>query len=121
MPLTKTPLTYQVRVPDFEQGLKFYTKLLGREPDFVPHEDFAEWQLIDLCWLQLNKGTPAAGSGPLRFGVVDIESERERVQRDLGVDGFDLEEREGVPVFWGTFSDPWGNQLGFFQLRPAEN
>ena len=119
MPLEPTSITYQIRVPDFEAGVAFYTALLARDPDFVPHDDFAEWELIDRSWLQLNKGTAAAGSGPLRLGTVDIERERQRVVDELGVEPFEIETRDEVPVLWATFPDPWGNQLGFFQAKPV--
>jgi hypothetical protein len=114
-------VTYQVRVPDFERGLIWYKNLFQREPDFVPHEGFAEWEIIPGCWLQVGEGTPAERSGPFRLGVTDIESERNRVVNELGVEPFEVYSREEVPVKWGTFSDPWGNLLGFFEyINKAE-
>jgi hypothetical protein len=107
--------TYQVRVSNFEKGLNWYKTLFQREPDFVPHEGFAEWEIIPGCWLQVGEGTPAERSGPLRLGVTDIEFERDRVVKELGVEPFEVYSREEVPVKWGTFSDPWGNLLGFFE------
>lgn len=59
-------MTIQVRVLDIEKGQKWYQTLLKRELDFIPHEGFAEWELIPGCWLQVAEGTPAEGSGPLR-------------------------------------------------------
>jgi hypothetical protein len=108
-------MTVQIRVLEYEQGKKWYTTLFNKEPDFVPHEGFAEWELIPGSWLQVAEGKPAHGSGPLRFGVLDIEAERQRVIRELNVDSFEIHSREEVPVKWGTFSDPWGNQIGFFE------
>lgn len=67
------------------------------------------------CWLQLAEGTPAKASGPMRFGVTDIEGVRERLVKELGIDQFEIFSREEVPVKWGTFTDPWGNRLGFFE------
>jgi hypothetical protein len=72
---TVIEMTVQVRVSDFEKGLDWYKILLGKEPDFVPHEGFAEWELIPGSWLQMAKGKPTEGNGPLRLGVTDIESE----------------------------------------------
>lgn len=34
-------------VADIEQGREFYPALFGRDPDFAPHEDFLEWQVLD--------------------------------------------------------------------------
>lgn len=108
-------MTVQIRVPDMKEGQKWYETLLNRKPDFIPHEGFAEWELIPGCWLQVAEGTPSNGSGPIRLGVVDIEETRERVVRELKVEQFELCSREDVPVRWGTFSDPWGNRLGLFE------
>jgi hypothetical protein len=108
-------VTVQFRVSDFEKGRNWYQTLLNKEPDFIPHEGFAEWKLIPGSWLQIAEGTPTEGSGPLRLGVTDIESERDRVVKELNVAPFEVYSREGVPVRWGTFSDPWGNRIGFFE------
>ncbi|OCA83666.1 VOC family protein [Bacillus sp. FJAT-27986] len=107
-------MTYQVRVADFEQGRRWYEVFLNRAPDFVPHADFVEWEIIPGGWLQVAKGTPAEGSGPLRLEVTSIEKERQRMKEELHIDFFDIYSREGVPVKWVTFTDPWGNRLGFF-------
>lgn len=66
-------MTYQVRVADFEQGRRWYEVFLNKAPDFVPHADFAEWEIIPGGWLQVAKGTPAEGSGPLRLKVTSID------------------------------------------------
>jgi hypothetical protein len=63
----------------------------------------------------VGEGTPSDASGPLRLGVKDIESEKDRVKKALNVTTFEIYSREEVPVKWGTCTDPWGNQLGFFE------
>lgn len=108
-------MTIQLRVTDFEQGQKWYETLLNRRPDFMPHEGFAEWEVIPGCWLQVAEGIPSEGSGPLRLAVNNLEAEQERIMKELSVDHFEIYARDEVPVRWGTFSDPWGNQLGFFE------
>lgn len=114
-------MTTQVRVSNFEEGKKFYQTLLNREPDFIPHEGFAEWELIPGCWLQVAEGTPSEANGPLRIGVTSIETERARMIEDLDIEFFDIQSREEVPVKWATFSDPWGNHLGFFEYISEED
>lgn len=108
-------MTIQIRVTDIREGQKWYQTLLNKEPDFIPHEGFAEWELIPGCWLQVAEGVPTEGSGPIRLGVIDIEAERERLKKDLHVENFEIYSREEVPVKWGTFTDPWGNRVGFFE------
>jgi hypothetical protein len=114
-------VTFQVRVTDMAKGEWWYRTLLGREPDFVPHKGFAEWELIPRCWLQVAEGFPATSSGPLRLGVMNIEAERERLVKELNIDPFKIYERPEVPVKWATFADPWGNHIGLFEyLNKAE-
>ncbi|MCA1053799.1 VOC family protein [Rossellomorea aquimaris] len=113
-------MTIQVRVPDMDKGQRWYETLLCKKPDFVPHEGFAEWELLPCCWLQVAEGEPAAGSGPLRLGVEDIEAEKTRLLSSLGIEDFPVHSRSEVPVKWGTFDDPWGNRIGLFQYIDQE-
>jgi hypothetical protein len=108
-------MTIQIRVSDFEKGLKWYQLLLDKKPDFIPHAGFAEWELIPGSWLQLAEGTPAEGSGPLRLGVIDINKVKSKLVNNLGVEDFEVLSRVEVPVKWCTFSDPWGNRIGLFE------
>ncbi|WP_017153953.1 VOC family protein [Bacillus bingmayongensis] len=108
-------ITVQVRVTDIKEGQKWYHTLLNKEPDFIPHEGFAEWELIPGGWLQVAEGLPNEDSGPIRLGVIDIKAERDRLKKELNVENFEIYSREEVPVKWGTFTDPWGNRLGFFE------
>lgn len=108
-------VTTQVRVSDLVEGQAWYEALLQKKPDFIPHEGFVEWEVVPGFWLQIAEGTPAQGSGPLRISVTDIERERQRVTDEMGVLLFDIHSREEVPVKWGTFQDPWGNRIGFYE------
>lgn len=110
-------ITIQVRVTDMQKGQEWYTTLLNRTPDFIPHEGFAEWELIPGCWLQVAEGIPSPESGPIRLGVKDMVGERERLTSLLGTEHFQIHEREEVPVKWATFQDPWGNGIGMFEYH----
>ncbi|MBD8496999.1 VOC family protein [Paenibacillus arenosi] len=115
-------MTIQIRVTNFTAGQQWYQTLLNKQPDYVPHEGFAEWELIPGCWLQVAEGQPAEGSGPIRLGVINIEAERDRLMKQLQIERFDIHTREEVPVKWGTLTDPWGNRIGFFQyLNPIDS
>jgi hypothetical protein len=61
------------------------------------------------------EGQPGNGCGPIRLGVTDLEGERERVMNELKVGDFEIFSRKEVPVKWATFTDPWGNKIGFFE------
>lgn len=67
------------------------------------------------CWLQVAEGNLTEGNGPLRLGVTNIEAERERLIKELNIDNFEIYSRPEVSAKWGTFTDPWGNRLGFFE------
>src|SRR5690625_4335486 len=108
-------MTTQIRVSNIKEGKKWYETLLNKKPDFIPHGDFAEWELIPGCWLQVAEGTPTEGNGPLRLGVTNIENERDRIIKELSMKTFKIHSRPEVPVKWGTFSDPWRNLLGLFE------
>lgn len=110
-------MTVQVRVADINDGQAWYETLLRRAPDCVPHEGFAEWELLPGCWLQVAEGTPAVGCGSLRLGVNDLDEERERIVQKLQVEHFEIHSRTEVTVRWATFADPWGNRLGLFEYH----
>ncbi|SFC94228.1 hypothetical protein SAMN05443252_10949 [Bacillus sp. OV322] len=65
--------------------------------------------------MQVAEGPLTEGNGPIRLGVTNIEAERDRLIEDLKIDRFEIYSRPEVPVKWGTFTDPWGNRLGFFE------
>ncbi|MBM7585501.1 hypothetical protein JOC86_002043 [Bacillus pakistanensis] len=113
-------VTIQIRVKDMAEGQRWYRTLLNREPDFVPHEGFAEWELIPRCWLQVAEGVPSEASGPLRLGVPNIITTRDRLMKELEMEDFEIHERPEVPVKWGTFTDPWGNRVGLFEYLSEE-
>lgn len=110
-------MTMQIRVPSIDEGVKWYEKVIGKPADFIPHEGFAEWELIPNRWLQVAEGGPAVGSGPIRVGISDMEKELKRLEFELGVQEVEVFSRAEVPVKWSTFRDPWGNQFGYFQYK----
>ncbi|QAS54554.1 ornithine monooxygenase [Halobacillus litoralis] len=109
-----TGVTFQIRISDYE-GILWYEKLFDRKPDFIPHEDFVEWEITRDAWLQVAVGEPITGNGPLRLGVEDINSERKRLMNVLNLQIEEVKSREGVPAAWCTFEDPYGNRIGLYQ------
>lgn len=108
-------MTTQFRVSNIKEGQEWYETLFNKKPDFIPHDGFAEWEIIPGCWLQVTEGILTEGNGPLRLGVTNIEAERNRLVKQLKIDRFEIYSRQEVPVKWGTFTDPWGNRLGLFE------
>src|SRR5215813_7132868 len=75
-------LTIALRVGDTDEAVAFYTRVLGRGPDFVAHEDFHEWEICPGAWLQVSSGHGTNGvssSSRLRFEVDDIAAEIDRL------------------------------------------
>lgn len=113
-------MTYQAHVSDLIDGQKWYETLLNKGPDFVPHEGFVEWEITPGFWLQVAEGEPTMGSGPLRWAVEDIAQVKNRLVKELNIENFEIHSRAEAPVKWGTFSDPWGNRLGFYEYHNKE-
>jgi len=61
------------------EGIRWYQTLLNKQPDFIPHDRFAEWEIIHGCWLQVAEGEPTVECGPLRLGIEDLEEEKNRL------------------------------------------
>jgi len=109
-------LTVQIYLPDIRAGVEFYTRVLGRPPNFAPTPDFHEWDNIaPNVTFQVAEGTPRP-TYPFRFRVADIETERDRVIRE-GRPAYatPVERFEGL-VAVCDFIDPWGNTFGLYQV-----
>ena len=69
---------------DLTAAESWYTKLLGRGPDYRPMETLIQWDLFAQGGLQLATDDNLAGNGALFLLVGDIATERQRL-RDLGI------------------------------------
>jgi catechol 2,3-dioxygenase-like lactoylglutathione lyase family enzyme len=109
-------MTVQFYVPDIRAGVEFYTRALGRPPNFAPYPDFHEWDHIaPNVTFQVAEGTPRP-TYPIRFGVSDIEAERERITREAAPAlTSQIKRFEGL-VATCDFIDPWGNTFGLYQV-----
>jgi len=113
-------LTIAIQTGDRAESLDFYTKVLGREPDYSPHDDFHEWEVSPRAWLQISTDhdRPLPLRSRLRFDVPDLDAAIAHLT-DLGVVISEPLTLPGV-VSFANFEDPWGNSLGIYQeLVPA--
>lgn len=108
-------VTFTLKSGPANAAVAFYTELLGRAPDYSPHEDFHEWELRPDAWLQLSTDADpvSPSSFRVRFQVHDLNA-AVRLLRDRGVAVDEPATLPGVVAFT-NFADPWGNPLGFFQ------
>jgi hypothetical protein len=86
----------------------WYTKLLGRGPDYRPMKTLIQWDLYAQGGLQVATDDNLAGHGALFLIVGDIAAERRRL-RELGISlGDDI---QGDYSTLAQVRDPDGNQI----------
>lgn len=110
-------MTLQIHVGDVDEARAFYTTLFGRQPDFAPHADFLEWQVLsatELWWQVVGKPNDLQ---PLRtrvrFLVDDVASAAQWARAALGVQPAPITTLPDVVAFT-DFDDPWGNRIGYY-------
>ncbi len=69
---------------DLAAAEAWYTKLLGRGPDYRPMDSLVQWELYDQGGLMLSSSAEIAGKGVAFLYVDDLAAERRRLQ-DLGI------------------------------------
>ena len=86
----------------------WYTKLLGRRPDYRPMDTLVQWELFDQGGVALSTGDEIAGRGVMFLIVEDVAAERRRLQGLGIVLGDDI---EGDYSTLAQVRDPDGNLL----------
>lgn len=86
----------------------WYTKLLGRGPDYRPMDTMVQWELFDQGGLALSTDPEIAGRGVMFLVVGDVAAERRRLQSLGIVLGGDI---EGDYSTLAQVHDPDGNLL----------
>lgn len=86
----------------------WYTKLLGRGPDYRPMNTLLHWELFDQGGLMLSSSDEIAGRGAIFLYVDNIEAERHRLQGLGIVLGKDI---EGDYSTLAQVRDPDGNLI----------
>ena len=93
---------------DLSAAESWYTKLLGRAPDYRPMQSLIQWDLFAQGGLQLSTDANLAGNGALFLIVGEIRKERQRL-RDLGISLGD--DDQGDYSTLAQVRDPDGNQV----------
>jgi catechol 2,3-dioxygenase-like lactoylglutathione lyase family enzyme len=93
---------------DLAAAESWYTKLLGRGPDYRPMKTLIQWDLFPQGGLQLATDDNLAGNGALFLIVGDIATERRRL-KDLGISLGD--DDQGDYSILAQVRDPDGNQI----------
>jgi catechol 2,3-dioxygenase-like lactoylglutathione lyase family enzyme len=93
---------------DLANAEGWYTKLLGRAPDYRPMDTLVQWELSDQGGVALSTDEEIAGKGVMFVVVDDVAAERRRL-KGLGIAlGKDI---EGDYSTLAQVRDPDGNLL----------
>jgi catechol 2,3-dioxygenase-like lactoylglutathione lyase family enzyme len=86
----------------------WYTKLLGRGPDYRPMDTLVQWELFDRGGVAVSTSDEIAGKGVMFLVVEDVAAERRRLQGLGIVLGDDI---EGDYSTLAQVRDPDGNLI----------
>jgi hypothetical protein len=104
------------RVSDYASALRWYERLLGREPTFSPHDTEAVWELAEHRWLFIVE-SPNAGGAIHTVLVEDLDA----LVDDIASRGIEANER--VTYKAGArkaiYLDPDGNEIGFGEAQSS--
>ena len=98
-------------VSDYDAALRWYARLLGSEPAFLPHETEAVWELAEHRYLVVEKDAERAGYSRQTIIADDLDA---RVSEIAGR-GIEPAERETYSngVRKAIYRDADGNEVGF--------
>lgn len=97
-------------VADYDAALAWYERLMGRAPDFFPHEREAVWQVTDTGWIYIVDDAARAGGGLLTLMVDDLEARVDEIgRRGIETEGIAWVVPESTRSAWIT--DPEGNRI----------
>lgn len=86
----------------------WYTKLLGRRPDYRPMDTLVQWELFDQGGLMVSTSDEIAGRGVMFLYVDDVAAERRRLE------GLGIALGDDIPGDYSTLAqlrDPDGNLI----------
>ena len=93
---------------DLAVAERWYTNLLGREPDHRPMHTLVQWEFSDQGGLMLSSSDEIAGKGTIFLYVDDLAAERRRLE------GLGIALGDDLPGDYSTLAqlrDPDGNLI----------
>jgi predicted enzyme related to lactoylglutathione lyase len=109
MPVTE--LFAGVPVAEHRPAFAWYERLMGRPPDFHPHDKEAVWRLTDTGWIYVVEDAARAGRALITVLVDDLEAHIAGIAER----GLVTEPIETLPgkVRRAAIEDPEGNRITF--------
>ncbi len=108
---TNVDLFAGMPVSDYAAALKWYERLLGSPPAFIPDDTEAVWELAEHRFVYIDVRPEHAGHAMHTIFVDDLDT-RVRAMADRGIEPVERETySNGVRKV--TYRDPDGNELGF--------
>jgi predicted enzyme related to lactoylglutathione lyase len=106
-----------VPVSDLERAIAWYTQLLGRPADIVPHDDEVMWQCSPAGWLYVVRDPERAGHAIVTAAVADLD----RAVADINARGVvgSAVEHVGDAGRKARFTDPDGNEISLIEVNAA--
>lgn len=102
-----------VPVADYSAALAWYTRLMGRDPDFLPDEQEAVWQVVESGWIYVIGDPGRAGRALITLMVDDLDRQLAELEaRGVVVGG--IETQPGMYRL-AEITDPEGNKIRFGQ------
>jgi predicted enzyme related to lactoylglutathione lyase len=100
-----------IRVSDYAAALKWYERLFGAPPSFIPTEGEAVWELAEHRYAFIEQAPEHAGHGRHLLFVDDLDA---RITQ-IAARGLTPTERETYAngVRKVAYRDPDGNEFGF--------
>jgi predicted enzyme related to lactoylglutathione lyase len=102
-----------ISVKNYEASVAWYSKLFKRQPDLVPIDGVAEWELVNNAWIQVAADSDRAGHASVVL-VVDSIQKAHQECTDLALPISEVTEYPGV-VRIAEIVDPEGNKVAFVE------
>lgn len=102
-----------IAVADYQAMRAWYERLLGKPPDFFPHDSEAVWQIAEHAWIYVVADAERTGKGLVTMLVDDLDARAgELAARGVPVGPIEAM-YEGMRVM--AITDPEGNKITFGQ------
>lgn len=108
-----------VAVADLRSALTWYERLMGRQPDMIPNDNEAAWQLSEKGWLYVIGDVQRAGKALLTLIVNDLDGHVAEFN-ERGISS-EFVEKDSKMYRRVTVTDPDGNTLQYTELTNEDN